>query len=200
MQSWFYLLHMCVCSILASSRITRSGSWRWTPHFWGGSVTWRYANSMAMAISISSSKSWCWSLPTLASSYGSWLFGGACWEDMGTVWGNCYLIRPSGPLVSMSVVWDSVEVYGWLVWGMWLVKTVVSVMLCSKALLAWDGPSTRNSLVDLFLRGISWVFYPAREHSGRQILNLLDEGYKSRTKKCKIVSAARETIQRWHVL
>jgi hypothetical protein len=30
------MLHMCVCCILASSRITRSGFWKTDPHFLGG--------------------------------------------------------------------------------------------------------------------------------------------------------------------
>jgi hypothetical protein len=88
-------------------------------------------NSSSITTSISSSESWCWSLPASISCCGSWLFCGGCCDDEGcksatAVWG------PSGLLTSMAATWDSVEVCGsWLLCGMWVDRTVASMVLWS---------------------------------------------------------------------
>jgi hypothetical protein len=53
---------------------------------------------------------------------------------------------------------------------------VVLVVLRSWPPPAWEGPSTDKSLVGLFLGGISWVFYRAREPSEHQCRFLFAEG------------------------
>jgi hypothetical protein len=55
---------------------------------------------------------------------------------------------------------------------MWMVKTVVSMVLWSRTLPAWEGTSTGSSLAGLFLGGISLVFCGAREHGGRHVISV----------------------------
>jgi hypothetical protein len=69
-----------------------------------------------------------------------------------------------------------VDVCGWLVWGMWVVRMVVSMLVRLWPPAAWDGASARSSMAGLFLDGISWVFYRAREDGGHQCWDLCAEG------------------------
>jgi hypothetical protein len=38
---------------------------------------------------------------------------------------------PSDLLASVTAAWDSVDVCGWLVWGMWVVRMVALVVVSS---------------------------------------------------------------------
>jgi hypothetical protein len=86
------------------------------------------------------------------------------------------VMGPLGLLVLVAMTWDLIEVCGWLVWGIWVVRTVVTMVLWSWSEPAWDGASTGNSLAGPFLGGISLVFCRAREHGGRQCWYLFAEG------------------------
>jgi hypothetical protein len=48
-----------------------------------------------------------------------------------SAWVDGYPIGPSGLLASTATAWDSVDVYGWLVWGMWVVRIVASTVVRS---------------------------------------------------------------------
>jgi hypothetical protein len=85
--------------------------------------------------------------------------------------------RPSGLLPSAVATWYSVDVCGWLVWGMWVVRMVASVVVRSWPPDVWGRPSARSSLTGPFLGGISWLFCQAREHDGRQCWDLLAQGW-----------------------
>jgi hypothetical protein len=45
-----WMLCMCVCCIVASSRITWSRSWKMNPHFWGGSITTPHRQLIAATV------------------------------------------------------------------------------------------------------------------------------------------------------
>jgi hypothetical protein len=50
--------------------------------------------------------------------------------------------------------WDSVDVRGWLVWDMWVVRMAASAVVRSWPPAAWDGPS-----VGSFFIGLSWMIF-----------------------------------------
>jgi hypothetical protein len=54
----------------------------------------------------------------------------------------------------MTAAWDLVDVRGWLVSGIWVVRMVASVEMRSWPPGAWDGRSTENSFAGLFLGDI----------------------------------------------
>jgi hypothetical protein len=94
------------------------------------------------------------------------------------------------------------DVCGWLVWGMWVVRMVALVVMRSWPLTAWDGPSARSSFAGLFLGGILWVFCRAHEHSGHQGYDSSAEGKvkttatNSRTKEHDMCRSAWENRER----
>jgi hypothetical protein len=59
-------------------------------------------------------------------------------------------IGPSSLLMSIAAAWNSLEVCGWLAWGMWVVRMVASAVVRSWPLAAWDRPSAGSSLASLF--------------------------------------------------
>jgi hypothetical protein len=65
-----------------------------------------------------------------------------------SAWVDGCPVGPSGLLASATIAWDLVDVCGWLVWGMWVVRMVALMVVRS-------GSLARSSLMDLFLGDIS---------------------------------------------
>jgi hypothetical protein len=80
----------------------------------------------------------------------------------------------SSLLALTTMAWDSVDVCGWLVWGIRVVRMVASVVV-SCPLAGWDVSSARSSFAGLFLGDISCVFCRARKDDGRQCCDLFVE-------------------------
>jgi hypothetical protein len=100
----------------------------------------RRVSSSSMTTLISS---WCWSSWALTSWSGPWLWCVYCYDDEGGRSAAAVLVEntfiwvdgcPDGPLgllASAVVAWDSVDVCGWLVWGMWVVRMMTSTIVRS---------------------------------------------------------------------
>jgi hypothetical protein len=95
-----------------------------------------------------------------------------------STWVDGCPVGPLGLLASAVMAWDSVDVYRWLVWGIWVVRMVASVVVRSWPPATSYGTSAVSSFVGLFLGGISWVFCRAHEHGGCQCWDLLAEGWQ----------------------
>jgi hypothetical protein len=86
-----------------------------------------------------------------------------------SAWVGGWPVGPSGLLASTATGWDSVDVCGWLIWGMLVLRMVASTVMRPWPPTSWDGPSTESSLASLFLGGILCVFYRAHEHVGANV-------------------------------
>jgi hypothetical protein len=114
-----------------------------------------------------------------------------------STWVDGCPVRPLGLLASTAIAWDSVDVCGWVVWGMCVARVFASTVVRSWLPAALDGSLAGSSLTGLFLGGISWVFCRAREHGGHQCWNLSAEGKQILNKRTVLVNAT--SIRMGHV-
>jgi hypothetical protein len=81
--------------------------------------------------------------------------------------------------------WDSVDVRGWLVWDMWVVRMAASAVVRSWPPAAWDGPSAGSSFVGLSWMAFRGCFVGLTTTVGVNVGICLPRASKSRTREGK---------------